>query len=460
MCFRHESGVYCKARAILTLALAFSLPCGQESSLQARLHSKAKTRASGFVTVSGMHFLDGSGKPLLLHGINVANKSRDQGYVGNLTPSDFAAIRSWGMNCIRLTIFWDGLEPEPGRIDEAYLDRIARLVGWAKAAGLYVLLDMHQDLYSVKFSDGAPPWATLDEGKAHTASAVWSDAYYSSPAVQTALDHFWANSPAPDGVGLQDHYARIWQRVAQRFSAEPAVIGYDLMNEPFPGKDASRMLQAVLQRLSELLAVRLGRQAPGSEALFALEGTPQGRRQIAEWLKDKALFRSTLEPATPIMQDFERGRLMPMYARVRKAIREVDSQHILFLEPAMSANMGIRSVLTPLTDLSGKRDPQQAYAPHGYDLVTDTSSIDLLSNERVALIFRRHGELARRLRMPMLVGEWGAYYGNPAAAAAARFTTRQFQELGCGDLYWAYRRELATSPLLHSLERPTHASAN
>ncbi|MBZ5563404.1 MAG: glycoside hydrolase family 5 protein, partial [Acidobacteriia bacterium] len=426
------------ARLILILTLVLSLHFGQESVLEARPHSKANTSVSRFVTVSGRRFLDGRGRPLLLHGINVANKARDQGYVGDLTPNDFAAIRGWGMNCIRLAIFWDGLEPEPGRIDEVYLERIAERVEWAKAQGLYVLLDMHQDLYSVKFSDGAPAWATLDDGKPHTTGAVWSDAYYSSPAVQTALDHFWANSPAPDGVGLQDHYARVWRRVAERFRAEPTVIGYDLMNEPFPGRDASRMLQAALQRLSELLAVRLGPQAPSSEALFALQATPQGRRQIAEWLKDRALFAGMLEPAAPIMQEFERGRLMPMYARVRKAIREVDSQHILFLEPAMSANLGTPSALAPLTDQSGKRDPQQAYAPHGYDLVTDTGSIDLLSNERVALIFHRHAQLAKKLRMPMLVGEWGAYYGNPAAAAAARFTTRQFEELGCSDLYWAY----------------------
>jgi len=76
---------------------------------------------------------------------------------------------------------------------------------------------MHQDLYSVKYSDGAPPWATLDEGRPHQPGAVWSDAYYTSEAVQTALDHFWANRPAADGVGLQDHYARVWRHVARRF---------------------------------------------------------------------------------------------------------------------------------------------------------------------------------------------------------------------------------------------------
>jgi endoglycosylceramidase len=403
-----------------------------------------------------MQFLDGSSKPLLLHGINVANKSPEKGYVGDLSPIDYASIRSWGMNCIRLAIFWDGLEPQPGQLDRAYLGRIAQQVEWAKAQGLHVLLDMHQDLYSVKFSDGAPAWATLDEGKPFTASAVWSDAYYASPAVQAALDHFWSNSAAPDGVGLQEHYARVWQFVAQRFRDEPAVIGYDLMNEPFPGKDAQRVLQGTLQRLSEMLAARLGQKAPTPEALFAMEATPQGTRQITEWLKDVTLFTGMLEPAAPIMQDFERGRLIPMYVRVHKAIREVDSRHIIFLEPAMSANLGVPSALTPLAGESGQRDPEQAYAPHGYDLVTDTDSFDLYSNERVALIFRRHGKLARTLRMPMLVGEWGAFYGNPAAAGAARFTMRQFDLLGCGDLYWAYRRELGKSPLLRSLERPPY----
>ncbi|MEW5980440.1 MAG: cellulase family glycosylhydrolase, partial [Acidobacteriota bacterium] len=361
-------------RLVVSLAISLSLLWGQESALQRRRNGSTATPAAGFVRVSGSRFLDGAGKPLLLHGINVANKSPKEGYVGGLSQSDFATIRKWGMNCIRLAIFWDGLEPQPGRIDEAYLDRISRLVAWAKAEGLYVLLDMHQDLYSVKFSDGAPAWATLDEGKPHVPGGVWSDAYYSSPAVQAALDHFWANSPAPDGVGLQDHFARVWQSVAQRFRSETAVIGYDLLNEPFPGRAASRILQAVLQRLSELLAMRLGNEAPGTEALFTLQGTAHGRRQITEWLKDSTLFTRMLEPATPITQEFEQAQLMPLYARVRKAIREVDSQHILFLEPAMSANTGIPSGLSPLTDEYGRRDPHQAYAPHGYDLVTDTSS--------------------------------------------------------------------------------------
>lgn len=429
------------------LMLASCLECGVAQP-------PVPTNTREFVKTAGRQFLDASGKPLLLHGINVINKSKDQGYVGDLSRADFAAIRKWGMNCVRLGIIWDGLEPRPGRIDEGYLERIAKLVEYAKVEGLYVLLDMHQDLYSVKFSDGAPAWATLDEGKPHTSAAVWSDAYYSSPAVQTSLDHFWQNAPAPDGVGLQDHYATVWQRVAQRFRDEPAVVGYDLMNEPFPGQDALRTEQAILARLSDLLAARNGQQRVAPEELFAMMTTPDGRRQITRWLEDIQLFTGMLEAGTPIMQQFERGRLMPMYARVRRAIRQVDARHILFLEPSMSANLGVPSALEPLGDDSGRRDPQQAYAPHGYDIVVDTNSNDLTSNQRVALIFRRHADWSRKWTLPMFVGEWGAYYNSSAdSATLARFVVRQFDALGCGDAYWAYRREIGKSPLLAALER-------
>jgi endoglycosylceramidase len=427
---------------------------GGEPSAQTPSRSPAPAAAVNFVRVDGTQFLDASGKPVIFHGMNVVQKSKAQGYVGDLSAADFALIRSWGMNCVRLGIFWDGLEPEPGRIDEAYLERVARLVGWARAEGLFVLLDMHQDLYSVKFSDGAPAWATLDEGKPHTTGAVWSDAYYLSEAVQTALDHFWTNSPAPDGVGLQDHYARVWRRVAQRFREEPAVLGFDLMNEPVPGRDAAKLLGVMMARLAEQLSRRPGNPTLTVEQLAGMQGTPEGRKQITQWLADLEVYKSMLEAGTAIMQQFDRAQLQPFYARVRRTIREVDSRHIIFFEPVMSANLGIPSALVPLTDEQGKRDPQQAYAPHGYDIVVDTALIELTSQERVALIFRRHGEFARRHQLPMLVGEWGAYYLDAKAVDAARFVVKQFDALGCGDTYWDYQRALAQSPLLPALRRP------
>ncbi|MDL1890964.1 glycoside hydrolase family 5 protein [Nitrospirales bacterium NOB] len=165
------------------------------------------------------------------------------------------------------------------------------------------------------------------------------------------------------------------------------------------------------------------------------------------------LFKSMVMAGEPIMADFERERLMPFYQRVRQAIRQVDADSILFLEPCMSANIGIPSSLTPLLDEHGHRDPQQAYAPHGYDIVVDTTATDLNSNARVELIFRRHAETSRKLEMPMLVGEWGAYYENQDCVEAARHVVQQFDAIGCGDTYWAYSRRLGSQPLRKALER-------
>ena len=128
-------------------------------------------------------------------------------------------LRDWGMNVIRLGIIWDGLEPEPGVYDDAYLAAMDQRVAWAANHGLYVFLDMHQDLYSVLYSDGAPEWATLTDDQPHIDRGdVWSDAYLTSPAIQRAFENFWANAPASDGLGIQDHYAAAWRHVAERYA--------------------------------------------------------------------------------------------------------------------------------------------------------------------------------------------------------------------------------------------------
>jgi len=437
-------------RVYLAILFAALAAAGMAQSVSS--HVQSAGMPMGFISAGDGVFLDGAGRPIRFQGINVVRKSKSEGYTGDLGPADFARIRGWGMNAVRLCIFWDGLEPKPGVFDQAYLDRIARLVGYAKAQGLYVLLDMHQDLYSVKFGDGAPAWATLDDGQPHAAVSNWNDAYYVSPDVQASLDHFWANSPAADGTGLQDHYAKAWQFVARRFKDEPAILGYDLMNEPFPGKDAGRLEYTMLARLAELLAARPGGPHPSTEELMKMEGDKEGLRQITLWLGDIALYRSMLDAGEGVMQDFDRNRLMPFYGRVRKAIRAVDSRHILFLESAMSSNMSVATSITSLVDEAGRRDPEQAYSPHVYDIVVDTDLFDLTSNERTALIIDRHRSFAARNHLPVLVGEWGAFYLNPAAAQATRDLKDRFSRAGFSDMFWAYRREMTTWSGLEALK--------
>lgn len=427
----------------------------------AAVHTAAAA-GNSFVSVQDGRFVDPEGRQILFHGMSVINKSKGEGYVYWQKPQDFAQMRQWGMNCIRLGILWDGVEPEPGHFGESYLKMIDERIQWAKEHGIYVFLDMHQDLFSVLYSDGAPEWATLIDGAAHVkAGGVWSDAYFSSPAVQNAFDNFWRNTPAADGLGLQDHFAQAWRHLAERYAHEPAVIGYDLFNEPNMGGKSPLAQLAMINQFARLLREKVGETAPDVTALIQMWSTALGRSKLMEYLKDMDLYAATLDAVTLFYADFERSQLMSMYQRVANAIREVDLNHILFLETSMASNMGVRSAIEPVSGPGGKRDPLQAYAPHGYDIVVDTPDQANASFDRIALIFDRHAETAQRLQMPMLVGEWGAYGGAGAdILPAARAVVRQFERHLCSETYWEYGKYVSNSAYQEVLQRPIPLHVN
>jgi len=418
--------------------------------------SAKRPSARGYVTVDGSRFVDAEGRHLLLHGMNVVDKSVDWTQWPWLNRDSFADLAEWGHNCVRLGFTWASLEPEPGRYSEKCLANIDERIGWAKECGLYVFLDMHQDLYSVKYSDGAPEWATLTDGLPHAADgSVWSDAYFTSPAIQRAFDNFWANKPGPDGVGIQDRYALAWRHLAERYAGDTTVIGYDLMNEPFVGSAAIQGQLLMVSKFAELLRAKEGDGAPSGLEIVEQWGSREGRSRIMTHLADMDIYAPSVDASAPVFQAFERKQLTPMFQRVTNAIREVDSDHIIFLETSMASNMGVHTAIEPVLGPDGRRDPRQAYAPHGYDIVVDTPDLARGSNDRVEFIFRRHGESARRLGMPMIVGEWGAF---PARAKgvlpAGRFLVRQYERLLCGDTFWCYVKGLDQAEFFEIIRRP------
>ena len=211
------------------------------------------------ITVKGDRFVDNNGRQVILNGINVVSKSKEEQYLFQAGSEFYTNLKSWGFNCIRFYICWDGFESSPGVYNEDYLKEIDKRIQWAADNGLFVVLDMHQDLFGVRFGNGAPEWAILDEGKTHTTGAIWSDAYMMSEAVQTSFDNFWTNQPAADGVGIQDRYANLWKHIAKRYANNPTVIGYDIMNEPFAGSSAAFAMPALLTAYGELIYATTGK---------------------------------------------------------------------------------------------------------------------------------------------------------------------------------------------------------
>ena len=162
---------------------------------------------------------------------------------------DIRQMAALGFNSVRLPLSWSLLEPERGKFNELYLNRAAQVVDWARGAGMYVILDMHQDAYSryvgrsnpppipggstinLRFYDGAPAWATFTDG-------LPSEWYYGqrevNPAVFEASTNFWYNR-----AGIQDEYIAAVARLVQRFKDDSTVAGIDIYNEPWPGWNLS-----------------------------------------------------------------------------------------------------------------------------------------------------------------------------------------------------------------------------
>lgn len=65
-----------------------------------------------------------------------------------------------GFNVVRLGYMWSGIEPEENVYNQTYIDVVKNITDKFADAGVYTLLDLHEDILSSKFClyDGAPLW--------------------------------------------------------------------------------------------------------------------------------------------------------------------------------------------------------------------------------------------------------------------------------------------------------------
>lgn len=389
----------------------------------------------GYVQRDGRLLRDSMGRMLQLRGLNYVNKDKAAGYIVQGSEKAFADMKRWGYNAVRLGVNWSALEPSPGRYDSVYLHNLDERVLHAQQQGLYVILDMHQDLFGEKFGNGAPLWATLDEGKPHYTGGTWSDAYFISPAVQTAFDNFWKNTPAPDGTGVQDHYISTWTMLAGRYRHFMHIVGFDLMNEPFIGSGVEEALQTMISEVTGYLNRTTNGKAYTTEEVSAMWMDEKGKSFILKTLTGREVFERVLQGMEPVYRRFEEQSLQPFYTKLAVAIRRVNEHHILFWEPSVSSNNGIPSHITPVA-AAGR---QQGYMPHLYDIVLDTDQAGEADAGRLSFMFAGLSQMRQKLELPLLIGEWGAFYsGGKQVVNAAKLMTAQIDSLLAGDFYWDY----------------------
>lgn len=365
------------------LAVAVTLVVVPAAAGPAGADSADSGLAVSGLSQAGRWVTDSSGRVVVLHGLNQVYK------VPPYLPSadgfgddDAAFLAANGFDAMRVGVIWAAVEPQPGVYDDAYLDGIAATVRTLAAHGVVSLLDFHQDLYNEQFQgEGAPDWAVQDGGLPNPALGFPYN-YLLNPAEWHVWDQFWKNAPATDGVGLQDHYARMWAHVAARFAGDRAVAGYEVMNEPWPGS------------LGEICA------AP-------LVGCPL----------------------------FDAGPLTSFYRKVDAAIRTADATHTVYVEPNVLFSQ------SATTYLGSIGDPRAGFAYHDYCSTEELTGDSTLCPPQDELTVSNANRYAQSRAIPPLITEYGA----TTDLANIREMAGLADKYRTGWLEWAYTGHDKTS---------------
>jgi endoglycosylceramidase len=198
---------------------------------------------------AGGAFTDACGRLRVFHGINAVAKSPP--YVPLVGAGDAALWGSLGLNAVRFGVMWAGVEPVArGNINHTYLAALAGLQQTLyHTAGIFAVLDAHQDGFSEFFcDDGAPAWAAAE----YSAGAAGFPEPL-APALANASSHCsalsgipWAELYLTSAVGRafqvlyntsqgQADFGRFWGAVAGALGQQRGVLGYELLNEPWCG---------------------------------------------------------------------------------------------------------------------------------------------------------------------------------------------------------------------------------
>ena len=190
--------------------------------------------------------LDEAGRQIILRGVNARVKGvfdvnftdgrKPLQSILEFTKADTDAMRAMGFYFLRLPIQWSGIEPEMGKYDKAYIERIGKVLDLCHQAGIKVMLDMHQDAYSKEIGeDGAPLWAIVPAPEKRNPGGKFMDELIFmrlSAQTQKAFASFWKNTPV-NGKGLQDSFLDSMMQVLERYKDHPAMVGMEIFNEPW-----------------------------------------------------------------------------------------------------------------------------------------------------------------------------------------------------------------------------------
>jgi endoglycosylceramidase len=353
--------------------LALAAACGDDLAPPARVRD-------GF-----LH--DDDGRAVIMRGVNLSGMQKNAPYLDDKQPADYARVRTdWGFDAIRFVMTWSAVEPSEGVYDDAYLDQVAERLGWARDAGLAVVLDMHEDIYGEGFGfDGAPRW-TCDD--ARYAAFVPQTPWYLSatdPNVVACVDGLYTRDD------LRTHFAAAWRHVAQRLAGNEAVIGFDVLNEPNWG--SAPLFTFEKDTLAPFYAQIVGEVRAAAPAWIAFLEPSAGRNLGIKTSLSRADYPDVMY--APHSYDsmaeggngFDPGRrqlILDNVADLRYEATQLDAGLWIGEYGGVAANPGIVEYMTAQYDAAGAVAASTMY--WSYDKSDGYSLLDPNGNEKPALL--------------------------------------------------------------------------
>lgn len=331
------------------------------------------------IHASGERLVDSLGRQVILRGVNAGGRSKLPPFFPFDPTPDFETalnryadnIAALGFNVVRLLVIYEAAEPIRGQYNEEYLQGYDRMVQAMGRRGIRVIVDSHQDVFSRRFcGDGFPDWALFPEDQKRPTNAdckLWSLRYF-WPTVAKNEDRLWQNQD-----GVMDSYVAFFKMLAERYRGEPAVIGFEPMNEPFPGA--------------------------------------WGFAHYSEWYQTQ---------------------LFALYEKVGQAVSAVDPRYLIFADICPLENQGAWNTRRP-----GPKLPNLVLTPHYYDAGTFGKSLAPGGDQwfmRRGL--KRHLRLGNFWNAPVLITEYGISPLFKTAPAYINKLYAVFDELQLSGTFW------------------------
>ena len=186
----------------------------------------------GFYHVSDGQIVNGEGESVVLKGMSFDNcqwgnpSSIEEGPANDHDAQSYFELAGMGLDHVRFDMNYGLFEDDdaPGEYKEEGFAWLDQNIEWAKAAGMKLILRMMHPQGGYQASSSVMVDQTEGEASAATISGgkpLWID--IGPDGKPTGGENYMA---------LQQRLINLWAAIAERYADEPAIIGYDLVNEP------------------------------------------------------------------------------------------------------------------------------------------------------------------------------------------------------------------------------------